>query len=247
MNGYMEYEKRLGTFYSWNIVTEKRAVKTGDKTLVEAGETGIPQEIYWFFDCNDLEKGDTKQIKLLYNNEEYEGVIRKKRDDIGRVNLSWRGALHNRVKPLYTHIEGYPSMIFQKEGNDIYTVSVIDDMAFLTDDNTPCESEVVGTEGKRKVVYTTKYERDPKLRKQAILIHGLTCEVCGFDFEKTYGILGRDYIEVHHIKPLNEIGEEVQVNPKTDMICLCSNCHRMIHRKKERVLTPDELRAIIKI
>ena len=53
--------------------------------------------------------------------------------------------------------------------------------------------------------------------------------ICGFDFEEKYGELGKGYIEVHHIKPLSEIDEEVVVNPETDLICVCSNCHRKIH------------------
>lgn len=100
-------------------------------------------------------------------------------------------------------------------------------------------------EGSKKYIYTTRYERDPLLREQAIKIHGLSCMVCGFNFLETYGELGRGFIHVHHISPLSITGEH-SVNPKTDLAILCPNCHSMIHREKSRVLTIDELKQHIK-
>lgn len=94
-------------------------------------------------------------------------------------------------------------------------------------------------------------ERDPKLRMEKInrtlRERGeLACEVCGFDFERTYGVLGRDYIEVHHIAPLHVVGHrETKLD---DLACLCSNCHRMCHRRHrgERWRTPEDLRRILR-
>ncbi|WP_120239969.1 HNH endonuclease [Marinifilum flexuosum] len=81
----------------------------------------------------------------------------------------------------------------------------------------------------------------------AIEIHGVRCMVpnCSFDFEEHYGLHGKDYIEVHHIKPLSSIKEETKVNPKTDMVVVCSNCHRMIHRKKNEVLSIEKLNELL--
>ena len=33
-----------------------------------------------------------------------------------------------------------------------------------------------------------------------------------------------------------------EVNPETDLVCLCANCHRMMHRSREHVMTVEELR-----
>lgn len=101
------------------------------------------------------------------------------------------------------------------------------------------------TEGRKTVYYTTKYERSAKNREAAIQIHGTKCMICGFDFEEKYGELGKNYIEVHHIKPLSELDEEVVVNPETDLICVCSNCHRMLHRFKSYIISVEELRQIV--
>lgn len=100
-------------------------------------------------------------------------------------------------------------------------------------------------EGKVRVTYSRQYERDSKNRRTAIQLHGTKCQICGFDFGKFYGKRGEGYIEVHHIKPLYVNDEQVEVDPKKDLICVCSNCHRMFHRKRDYVPTPDELRKEI--
>lgn len=60
-----------------------------------------------------------------------------------------------------------------------------------------------------------------------------------------YGERGKDYIEVHHVVPLASREEEATVNPDTDLVVLCANCHRMIHRKKNEILTLEELINLI--
>lgn len=101
------------------------------------------------------------------------------------------------------------------------------------------------TEGKKMVTYTTVYERNPKLRQQALDFHGYTCMVCGFNFLKVYGDIGLGFIHVHHVNPLSETGEQV-VNPKTDLMPVCPNCHCMIHRDKNHILSIEELKLIFK-
>ncbi len=87
-------------------------------------------------------------------------------------------------------------------------------------------TEVV-TEGGKKLIFTYKYERNPRLKKQALQEYGYSCSVCGFDFEETYGALGKEFAEVHHIVPVSEGERE---NDYRNLVPLCPNCHRMIHR-----------------
>jgi len=100
-------------------------------------------------------------------------------------------------------------------------------------------------EGKKVLRYTTVYERDPKARAEALTIHGYDCKGCGLNFGDFYGEHGRGFIHVHHIKPLSESGE-TKIDPKTDLIPLCPNCHAMVHKNKSNTLTLDELKEIIK-
>ncbi|HTJ68304.1 MAG TPA: HNH endonuclease [Actinospica sp.] len=90
-------------------------------------------------------------------------------------------------------------------------------------------------------------ERDPKLRARKIdavrRSTGLiACEACGFDFAATYGDRGLDYIECHHRVPLHVSGPTK--TRLVDLVLVCSNCHRMIHRIKPW-LTFEELCALL--
>jgi 5-methylcytosine-specific restriction protein A len=100
-------------------------------------------------------------------------------------------------------------------------------------------------EGSQTKVYSTKYERDPRLRSQAMRLHGTTCMECGFNFGDVYGEWGNQYIHVHHVRPLSNSGK-VHVNPRMDLIVLCANCHAMVHRKRNKTLSLRELIELIK-
>lgn len=101
-------------------------------------------------------------------------------------------------------------------------------------------------EGAINKKYITSYERNPKLRRQAIAIHGETCLACEFNFRKFYGEHGAGYIHIHHLRPVSELGGAVSINPALDMIALCANCHAMVHRQKHKTLSLVELKNIIK-
>ena len=73
-------------------------------------------------------------------------------------------------------------------------------------------------EGALKRVLVNKYERSSVARQKCIEYHGCVCSICGFDFEKVYGDLGKGFIHIHHIVPLNKINKEYKVNYKTDLI-----------------------------
>jgi hypothetical protein len=86
----------------------------------------------------------------------------------------------------------------------------------------------------------TERERNPRARALCIAHHGSKCTVCGFDFGETYGALGSGFIEVHHLSPLSSAQARRSVDPVKDLVPVCSNCHRMLHRR-EPPLTPAEL------
>lgn len=72
----------------------------------------------------------------------------------------------------------------------------------------------------------------PDARKRCLLHYGYTCQVCAFNFEYHFGEVGKDFIHVHHIKPISEMEKEHDVNPIKDLIPVCPNCHAMIHSKR---------------
>ncbi len=90
-------------------------------------------------------------------------------------------------------------------------------------------------EGVKKTITVNSYERDPNARNECIEIHGINCAVCDMNFEEVYGLIGIGYIHVHHIRPLSEIKGSYVVNPRTDLIPVCPNCHAMLHRPKDTI------------
>lgn len=94
-------------------------------------------------------------------------------------------------------------------------------------------------------ISVNRYERDIKARKVCISKYGARCFVCNFSFEKFYGLIGKDYIHIHHLIPLSKIGKEYVINPVDDMRPLCPNCHAMIH-KRNPPYTIRELKKIIR-
>ena len=80
-------------------------------------------------------------------------------------------------------------------------------------------------------------ERNARLvkrkKEQALARYGcLMCEVCGFNFEATYGEPGHGFIECHHLIPVTEWPEGEKTTRLEDAALVCSNCHRMLHRKR---------------
>ena len=72
----------------------------------------------------------------------------------------------------------------------------------------------------------------------------LACYVCDFVFEEKYGEIGKGFIECHHIVPLSELKSEQRPN-LSDLVLVCSNCHRIIHLSKPW-LKVEELKSLIR-
>lgn len=103
--------------------------------------------------------------------------------------------------------------------------------------------EVIGfPEGAKVQVTVNRYERDPRNRDRAIAIHGESCMGCGFNFKAGYGEIGAGYIVVHHTVPVSEIGPNYVIDPSTDLVPLCANCHAMVHTQVPP-LSVSELRT----
>lgn len=89
-------------------------------------------------------------------------------------------------------------------------------------------------EGNPRLVAHLRRERNPKIikaKKEATLraTGKLCCEACGFDFQEVYGEIGYGFCEVHHLQQLSKADGVVKTELK-DLVIVCSNCHRIIHR-----------------
>lgn len=92
------------------------------------------------------------------------------------------------------------------------------------------------------------FARNPSLARTAKERFGTSCQVCGFNFGSVYGDLGDGYAEVHHLSPLSERPEDEwneQVTTSLNQVAvLCSNCHRVIHRRRPALTIEDLRRAL---
>ncbi|SOD04138.1 HNH endonuclease [bacterium JGI 053] len=102
-------------------------------------------------------------------------------------------------------------------------------------------------EGGRRLITHFRRERVPAVvkakKKQVLALTGkLCCEACDLDFREVYGERGAEFCEAHHTRPLSDTDREVETRLE-DLALLCSNCHRMIHRRP--YLSVEELRSLV--
>lgn len=113
------------------------------------------------------------------------------------------------------------------------------------EDLLPEESGLPGLpEGAKLRVEVNRYERSRVNRAVCIAVHGTRCSACGFDFGAVYGELGRDFIHVHHKVPVSVLGSGYVIDPATDLVPVCPNCHAMLHRH-EPPLDIEDLRIVL--
>jgi hypothetical protein len=105
------------------------------------------------------------------------------------------------------------------------------------------------SEGRRSSAERQFFARNPALVKAAKQRYGYKCQACDFDFAQSYGDLGDRYIEAHSLNPLSErdpsLWNENLTTSTDDIRVVCSNCHRMIHRRKPPLLI-EQLREILR-
>ncbi len=242
--------------YSWAILDDVTAIKHTDLSFFKNHGSGIPIEFRYFFEIEAMEPGDNRSITISLEGNEDRGRLNRSRSTTKVTRIFWGEDLSsefNRLFPTAIKKKEYPDIRITKCSSERFEMDFVDHYAsgeFQVDDDNANDLEnkvyVPSEEGRKVVYYTTRYERDRKNREEAIEIHGTKCMACGFDFEKVYGERGRHFIEVHHIVPLCSKDEAMKVDPEKDLICVCSNCHRMIHRSRSEVLTLEKLKEIIR-
>lgn len=63
-------------------------------------------------------------------------------------------------------------------------------------------------------------------------LQSFACTICAFDFEAEYGDIGRGFIECHHTRPVSEMNPDGDTSSVDELIAVCPNCHRMLHKQK---------------
>jgi 5-methylcytosine-specific restriction protein A len=215
----------------WLFITEE---KTPDRTQYKDYFDGLTLQ----FEGQTMKRTDD----LIFNSEidgnEILVFYRKKKNEFSNYGFQYLGRFL-----YYSFITGEKPL--EPTKFILYPL----DSAFDIDKEDPVVADKSYSsmkEGKERSRIQTYYERNPRLRISAITIHGTKCSICGFDFGKRYGPFGEGYIEIHHIIPHSSIKGEREIDPKKDLIPVCSNCHRMIHKPRDTWLTIDEMKKMLK-
>lgn len=177
----------------------------------------------------------------------YDKIIERDNMDLVQ-NKSWTASVRGTIERYSSDSDVYNGkmdIFYSVEGkghwglrNFTPTIKNID----ITDDDSGFP------EGKKRLKQHVVRERDPRVIKKAKDMFKkkngkIYCEICGFDYESVYGEIGKDYIEGHHIKPVSEL-EENEITKVEDIVLVCANCHRMLHRKRPW-LTKEKLKLLI--
>lgn len=131
---------------------------------------------------------------------------------------------------------------FHKEGKTFIIKSFLKKLTINVNFD-PTINPESSEEGFRKLKLHKAIERDKGFIEQIKIDYYISnpempCQICGFSFTKRYGELGVGYIEAHHKIPLSDL-DEAQKTKKQDIIFVCANCHRMLHRKNPVILECD--------
>jgi len=107
------------------------------------------------------------------------------------------------------------------------------------------DTEAIFQEGSVSRILVNRYERDKGAREACIAHFGAACQACDITFSDSYGEIAADYIHVHHLRLISEVGASYIIDPIEDLRPLCPNCHAVAHMR-----TPPfgiaEIRAMLK-
>jgi 5-methylcytosine-specific restriction protein A len=244
--------------YTWN---PKRWAWVDYADAVYRINNGDQYDIYW--SCGNTKKIEVGDIFFLMRlGEDPKGIIGcgyvssspyelshwdAEKAAVGKValrtDLLFKSLSDQPIISLFDLQKRYPEHKWTPQGGGQTVPEGIADELFFELQNdamagfSPVEPKEVKlyAEGKAKAVTIKTYDRSPKARQDCIKHYGYDCAVCGFNFKSMYGDIGKTYIEVHHLKPVSEIGKEYFINPVKDLRPVCANCHRMLHRKRPAI------------
>lgn len=105
-------------------------------------------------------------------------------------------------KPGISAIPGYVRVAPENEAASPFAPPVLD---------VDIHGSIAALEGRRRLVVHLERERNQSVvRKKKRSAASLSCEVCGFSFERAYGSATADYCEVHHVVPLFKVEETTE-------------------------------------
>ena len=198
-----------------------------------------------YSDCiDDVEFWTDMKLYELSKSEDHARLLLLAQADRDELSLRRLESVENGLKGTVQHptkISNALAEYIDKYLHDDYAAGIFPDS--FSDSELPDRYY----EGAIQLAYVNRYERSSVARSKCIEHYGCACQICGFDFEQVYGEVGKGFIHVHHVIPLNQINEEYTVDYIRDLIPVWPNCHAMLHRTlNDASLTINQLKAIIR-
>ena len=143
---------KLGVFDSWEIVDEKTAIKTCDKSFFEHNGSGVPKGICWFFDADDMKPGETKIHTMVFGAKKYPLRVTNDSTDRRRIRVFWNteaGKIFNDNK------NGLTKVAFARTDAQTYEITLYGGEKQMTVlDSVIKALESIGGKGKYAQIYT---------------------------------------------------------------------------------------------
>ena len=121
----VEQKHAIGSFYSWDILSETVAIKNCDKSFFDHNGSGVPKEICWFFDAEDIPSRQAKNLVFKYGEVEYSARARNDSADQRIIQISWRSDLGKLFAEHRN--DTTPQAKFTKVADGKYEVSFVGD------------------------------------------------------------------------------------------------------------------------
>lgn len=180
-----------------------------------------------------------------------------------------------KVRNLVSHrtLEGKKLAIYRKIGRDglhkitnkgeKYLLKNVNNFTFILDNNfneiqrkdviEKDYSNLIIEEGFTKfsqIITKSRSRRLVIIAKEHYSKNGkIYCSACDFNFENFYGEIGRGYIEIHHLEPIYAREDNFEQSVKeaiSGVVPVCANCHKIIHRKNDQLLSIPSLQKLIR-
>ena len=110
-----------GIFDSWEVIDKNTAIKHCDKSFFDYRGSGVPKGICWFFGAEDMDLGEIRTVRLIYNGAPYQGSIKNESTDRRRVRIFWSTELGNLFNAFNVPDA---AATFKKITEDTYEVSI---------------------------------------------------------------------------------------------------------------------------
>jgi len=214
------------------------AIKTVSKTDVEKGAylpNKAQREIMTLFGFMPLHNKHI-HIKELFSNR----LLTISYYPSERIGSGRSAEIRMGLHDLISYISQGDELLFTHDNHYIFIYNLSKETEYESEDNIDAQVDMTLLKNKasrtntrpEQVVQTiSTYTRNNTVRSYVKRRSNYSCEMPNCNYIAFIKDNGEEYIEVHHVVPLSEGGEDSIYNT----VALCPNCHRELHYATNRV------------